>query len=82
MIGQVFKTVHEDDEGWLGTGDDQTGSSAMGMADDYLAQSISKGGGLGLGKNDRAATWRRERSRIGWRRLFRSTQVESRPAKV
>lgn len=50
MIGQVFKTVHEDDEGWLGTGDDQTGSSAMGMADDYLAQSISKGGGLGLAK--------------------------------
>jgi flagellar protein FlgJ len=50
MIGQVFKTIHEDDEGWLGTGDDQSASSAMSMADDYLAQSISKGGGLGLAK--------------------------------
>jgi flagellar protein FlgJ len=50
MIGQVLKTVHEDEGGWLGTGEDQTASSAMGMADDFLAQSISKGGGLGLAK--------------------------------
>jgi flagellar protein FlgJ len=48
MIGQVLKSAHEDEEGWLGTGDDQTASSAMGLADEYLAQSISKRGGLGL----------------------------------
>ncbi len=48
LIGQVFKTVHEDEEGWLGTGEDQAGSSALGLADEYLAQSISKHGGLGL----------------------------------
>jgi peptidoglycan hydrolase FlgJ len=48
LIAQVFKTVHEDEGGWLGTGDDETASTAMGMADEYLAQSISKRGGLGL----------------------------------
>lgn len=48
MIGQVFKTIHEDDEGWLGTGDDASASSAMGMADEYFAQAIAKRGGLGL----------------------------------
>lgn len=49
LIGQVLKTMHEDaDEGWLGTGEDQTASSAMGMADEYFAQSIAKRGGLGL----------------------------------
>ncbi len=50
LIGQVFKTVHEDEEGWLGAGEDQSASPAMGMADEYLAQSISKHGGLGLAK--------------------------------
>lgn len=48
LIAQVFKTVHEDDEGWLGAGEDQSAGTALGMADEYLAQSISKRGGLGL----------------------------------
>jgi peptidoglycan hydrolase FlgJ len=49
LIGQVFKSMHEDgEEGWLGSGEDQTASSAMGLADEYLAQAISKRGGLGL----------------------------------
>ncbi len=48
MIGQVFKTIHEDDEGWLGSGEDASSSSAMGMADEYFAQAIAKRGGLGL----------------------------------
>lgn len=48
LIAQVFKTIHEDEGGWLGTGDDQSAGTAMGMADEYLAQSISKRGGLGL----------------------------------
>lgn len=49
LIGQMLKSMHEDEgEGWLGTGEDQTASSAMGMADEFLAQSISKRGGLGL----------------------------------
>ena len=51
LIGQVLKTMHEGEgEGWLGTGEDQTASSAMGMADEYFAQSMAKRGGLGLAK--------------------------------
>jgi Rod binding domain-containing protein len=52
LIGQVLKSVHEssEDGGWLGTGEDQTASSAMGMADEYFAQSMAKRGGLGLAK--------------------------------
>jgi Rod binding domain-containing protein len=51
LVGQMLKSMHEDgEEGWLGTGDDQTAASAMSLADEYLAQSISKSGGLGLAK--------------------------------
>ena len=33
MLGQILKSMHEQSgEGWLGTGEDQTASSAMGMA--------------------------------------------------
>ncbi len=53
LIGQMLKSMHEDGdgEGWLGTGEDQTASSAMGMADEYLAQAMSKRGGFGLAKS-------------------------------
>lgn len=51
LVGQILKSVHDEDgEGWLGTGEDQTASSAMGLADEFLAQSISRRGGLGLAK--------------------------------
>jgi peptidoglycan hydrolase FlgJ len=51
LVGEMLKSMHEDGEGgWLGTGDDQTAASAMQLADEYLAQSISKNGGLGLAK--------------------------------
>ena len=48
LMTQLLRTAHGDDEGWLGTGDDQTASSAMGMAEEQLAQSLSVRGGLGL----------------------------------
>jgi flagellar protein FlgJ len=50
LMGQVLKSVHEEEGGWLGTGEDQTASSAMGMADEYFAQSMAKRGGLGLAR--------------------------------
>jgi Rod binding domain-containing protein len=51
LVGEMLKSMHEDgEEGWLGTGEDQTASSAMQLADEYLAQSISKNGGLGLAR--------------------------------
>ena len=49
LIGQMFKAMHQDaEEGWLGTGEDQTASSAMDLADEYLAQSMAQHGGFGL----------------------------------
>ena len=48
LISQLLKSAHGEDEGWLGTGDDQTASTAMGMAEEQLAQAISARGGLGL----------------------------------
>ena len=48
LLSQILKTAHDDSEGWLGTGDDQSASSAMTIAEEQLAQSISARGGLGL----------------------------------
>jgi len=51
LVGQILKSMHEDgEEGWLGSGEDETASSAMQMADEYLATAISRHGGLGLAK--------------------------------
>jgi Rod binding domain-containing protein len=51
LIGEVLKTAHEGDgEGWLGTGEDQTASSALGLADQFLAQTVAKNGGFGLAR--------------------------------
>lgn len=48
LMTQLLRTAHSDDEGWLGTGDDQTASSAMGLAEEQFAQALSVRGGLGL----------------------------------
>ena len=51
LIGQVLKTVHEGDgEGWMGTGEDRSGDSAMQLADDYFARALAARGGLGLAR--------------------------------
>ena len=50
LIGQILKSAHDEDGGWLGTGEDQTASSAMGLADEYFARAMASRGGLGLGK--------------------------------
>jgi Rod binding domain-containing protein len=49
LIGEVLKTAHEG-EGWLGTGDEESSGTTMGMADQFLAQSMAKNGGLGLAR--------------------------------
>ncbi len=53
LIGQLLKSMHDDEdgEGWLGTGDDRGASPTLGLADQYLAQAMSKRGGLGLAKS-------------------------------
>lgn len=49
MLGQILKSMHEDEgEGWLGTGEDKTAGSALGMADEYFAKALAAKGGLGL----------------------------------
>ena len=49
LVAQMLRTVRESDSSsWLGGGEDQAGEQAMGIAEEYLATSLSKSGGLGL----------------------------------
>jgi len=48
LIGQMLKSMRDSEGGWLGTGEDQSSSSAMEYAQENLAQSLAKSGGLGL----------------------------------
>jgi hypothetical protein len=60
LISQVLKAAHEGDgEGWLGTGEDQTAGSMMGLADEYFAQALAKRGGFGLARMVSAGLERR-----------------------
>jgi Rod binding domain-containing protein len=48
LIGQLLKGMHDSDGGWLGTGDDESASSAMEYGQEMFAQSLASNGGLGL----------------------------------
>ena len=48
LVSQILKSAHDESEGWLGTGDDQAGTSAMIIAEEQFAQALSARGGLGL----------------------------------
>ena len=51
LISQVLKATHEgEDEGWLGTGEDQTAGSVMGLAEEYFARAMAARGGFGLAR--------------------------------
>jgi Rod binding domain-containing protein len=50
LIGQMLKGMRQSEGGWMGTGDDQSMSSAMEYAQEMFAQSLSASGGLGLAK--------------------------------
>ncbi len=51
LIAQMLKSARESgSEGWMGTGDDQTGASAVEMAEQQFAQALSSAGGLGLAR--------------------------------
>ena len=50
LVGQILKSVHEEEGGWLGSGEDQTAGSAMQMADEYFAKALTSHGGLGLAR--------------------------------
>jgi Rod binding domain-containing protein len=48
LIAQMMKSMHDSEGGWLGTGDDESGSSAMEYGQEVFAQSMASNGGLGL----------------------------------
>jgi len=49
LLGQLLKGAHDEASGgWLGTGDDQAGSSMVELAEEHLAQMMAAHGGLGL----------------------------------
>lgn len=48
LIGQMMKSMQDAEGGWLGTGDDESASSAMQYGQEVLAQSLASNGGLGL----------------------------------
>jgi peptidoglycan hydrolase FlgJ len=50
LIGQMMKSMHDSEGGWLGTGDDESASSAMEYGQEMFAQSMAANGGLGLAK--------------------------------
>jgi flagellar protein FlgJ len=50
LIGQMLRSVREEGSGWLGTGDDEAGSTASSLGEELLAKAMAAGGGLGLSK--------------------------------
>jgi Rod binding domain-containing protein len=48
LITEMLRAARGDESGWLGAGEDSTASSAMEMAEEFLARALSAQGGLGL----------------------------------
>jgi peptidoglycan hydrolase FlgJ len=48
LIGQMMKSMKDSEGGWLGTGEDDSSSSAMEYGQEIFAQSMAQSGGLGL----------------------------------
>jgi flagellar protein FlgJ len=48
LIGQMLKSMHDSEGGWLGTGGDESSSAAMEYAQESFAQALASRGGLGL----------------------------------
>jgi flagellar protein FlgJ len=48
LIGQMLKSMRDSEGGWLGTGSDDSASSAMEYAQEMFAQAMASKGGLGI----------------------------------
>jgi len=48
LIGQMMKSMKDAEGGWLGTGDDESASSAMEYGQEVFAQAMATNGGFGL----------------------------------
>ena len=51
LIGEVLKSAREaDGSGWMGTDEDEAGSTLMDVSEQQISQALATGGGLGLAK--------------------------------
>jgi Rod binding domain-containing protein len=51
LIGEVLKSAREaDGSGWMGTDEDEAGSTLMEVSEQQISQALATGGGLGLAK--------------------------------
>jgi peptidoglycan hydrolase FlgJ len=48
LIGQLLKSMRDSEGGWLGTGEDESASSAMEYGQEIFAQAMASKGGLGI----------------------------------
>ena len=48
LIGQILRSARSSGEGWLGSGGDSTSDCATDFAEQQLAATMAKQGGLGL----------------------------------
>lgn len=48
LLGQIMKSMHDAEGGWLGTGSDESASSAMEYGQEMFGQALASNGGLGL----------------------------------
>jgi peptidoglycan hydrolase FlgJ len=51
LIGEVLKSAREaDGSGWMGTDEDEAGSTLMEVSEQQISQALASGRGLGLAK--------------------------------
>ncbi|MBV9761651.1 MAG: hypothetical protein JO340_13905 [Acidobacteriaceae bacterium] len=51
LIGEVMKSAREaDGSGWMGTDEDEAGSTLMDVSEQQISQALASSGGLGLAK--------------------------------
>ena len=51
LIGEVMKSAREaDGSGWMGTDEDEAGSTLMEVSEQQISQALASQGGLGLAK--------------------------------
>jgi|SRR5579875_125435 len=51
LIGEVLKSAREaDGSGWMGTDEDEAGSTLMDVSEQQISQALATTGGLGLAK--------------------------------
>jgi Rod binding domain-containing protein len=50
LLGQILHSAHDSESGWLGSGGDSSSDCATDYAEQQLAATMAKQGGLGLAK--------------------------------